>query len=142
MALGPSNVAMRLNVTFQTCLRFDMDEQPIGSAVGRRIAERLRGLGLAALIPENHEDFAWSIDFGDQPGPYLLVGYVGDEDFQWLAQVYSGIGWFGRLRGRSDQKECESIALALHRALTTDETVTSIRWHDGEFSETGWRSEP
>jgi len=133
---------MRLNVTFQTSLPFDMDEQPIGSAVGERISVRLRELGLAASAAENYEDFAWMIEVGGNRAPYLLVGYVGDEQFEWLAQVHTSVGWFGRLRGKSDQNECERIALALHRSLTTDDTITNIKWHDGEFSEVGWSPEP
>jgi len=70
---------MRANVTFKTSILYSKDEQPIGSAVSRHLADRLRDSGVAVAEPDNYEDFAWILETSTgRPAPYLLVGYVGD----------------------------------------------------------------
>jgi hypothetical protein len=131
---------MRLNVTFQTRLPFDIDSQPIGEAVAQDIAVKLRERGVEVAEPDNYEDYSWILESPN--GPYMLVGYVGDGESEWLAQVHSSVGKLGQLFGKTDRPECERIAAALHAVLSGDNQTSSVRWHEGEFSETGWTEQP
>jgi hypothetical protein len=79
---------------------------------------------------------------GTTIGPWVLFGYVGDDEYEWFAQVQSSVGWFGRLLGKSDRAEREQVARILHQLLTSDPTFRTVRWHQGDFAEENWVAEP
>jgi len=134
---------VRHNVTFRSTIPIDVAEQPIGCPVAELIGARLRESGISVSQPENYQDFAWLLEQSDNPkGAYLLVGYVGDGPFEWLAQVHSSIGWLGRRLGRSDTSECDQIAESLQQVLVSSREFSEVRWHEGEFAESGWTPTP
>lgn len=120
----------------------DREARPQGEELASRIVNLLRDHAIDASPPENYDDFAWSSDIrlGDA-NPWLLIGFVGDDDYQWLAQIHSGFSWFGRLLGKSDEAARNVLATTLHDVLSTSAEFTTVRWHEGEFGE-GWSASP
>src|SRR5262249_40787089 len=112
---------MKFNVTFRCALPVDFDKHPGGEELAEFLAMKFRGQGLEIHLEDNYEDFAWLLEFKKRsPAPWLLVGHVGDDVYEWLVQINSGVSWFGRLLGRSDEKLREQVAEELHRILTRD----------------------
>lgn len=130
-------------MTFRSTFPIDAAEQPIGLAVAEFIGTKLCETGVSVTQPENYEDFAWLLEQSDDPkGAYLLLGYVGDGPFEWLAQVQSSVGWLGRRLDRSDASGCNKIAENLQRVLVSNGEFSDVRWHEGEFAEAGWTPTP
>jgi hypothetical protein len=134
---------MKFNVTFRCTLPIDLDKHPTGEELAEFLVAQFCSAGLNIHIDDNSPDYAWSLKFKDRSStPWLLVGYVGDDVYEWLAQINSGVGWFGRLRGRADDALREEVTLKLHDILTSDNNFSHIRWHTGDFGEPGWTPTP
>ena len=126
---------MKHNVTFKSTLKINMDAHPKGEELAMYLYEKLAQKGFMISNFDNYEDFAWSVDIGSAKSkPWLLTGYVGDEDYEWLIQINSGIGIIGKLFGKSDVSECDSIAIKLDEILKAEATFYTIRWHVGDFA--------
>jgi hypothetical protein len=134
---------MKFNVTFRCSLPIDFDKHPAGEELAAYIAAKLSEQGLNFQHIDNHEDFAWELVLKHRsPAPWLLVGYVDDDVYEWLVLIISGTHWFDRLFGRTDQELREAVAKKLHGILTTDPHFSDVRWHQGDFGEAGWTSSP
>lgn len=134
---------MRFNVTFRCSLPIDLEKHPAGEELADYLAAKFQECGLNIHVKDNYDDFAWWLEFADQsPAPWLLVGYVDDDDYQWLVQLHSGVSWLGRLFGRSDDKLREEVAEKLHDIVSKDSNFSTVRWHEGDFSEQGWSATP
>ena len=134
---------MKLNVTFKTKQAIDLEAHPPGEELAQRIAATLRAKGIDVGEIDNHNDFAWSIDcqLGGHK-PWLLVGYVNDDPYDWLALVNSGYGFVAsKLLRKSDLPARERLAVVLNEALAQDTEVHDVRWHQGEFGD-GWSATP
>jgi hypothetical protein len=78
-------------------------------------------------------------------GPADAVGtarYIGDGPAEWLLQINSSVGWLGRLLGRSDVAGRRLFSELLHAVLTGEPAFSDVRWHIGEWSNSGWASAP
>lgn len=134
---------MRSNVTFRSTLLVDFDKHPPGEELANYIAEEMTAGGLKTQVIDNYEDFAWWIESEEElPMPWALLGYVDDGPAQWLIQINSSVSWLGRLFGRSDEEGRRLFTERLQAVLMRDSHFTDIRWHVGEWSESGWSSSP
>jgi hypothetical protein len=134
---------MRFNATFRSTFPVDAEAHPQGKELADFLAERLSRQGIRVFRVVNHDDFAWMIETGTKGGgPFALIGYVGDDDFEWLLQIHSGVGILRRLLGVSDVDLREALARGIHRILAEDQRFSSVRWHEGQFSEFGWSPLP
>lgn len=134
---------MKFNVTFRSSLAVDFDQHPIGEELAEFLIAKLRDNGFNVVLSENSPDYAWELEFDEpSPAPWLLVGYVGDGDYEWLLQINSGISWLGRLLGRSDADLRKATAIKLHEILTNDAQFGEVRWHAGDFADSEWSAHP
>jgi hypothetical protein len=133
---------MKLNVTFLCSLVIDSSQVPRGRELAEYLIAKFLEHGIEIRLVDNYDDFAWWLDVEGQPShPWLLVGFVGDRD-GWLVQIRTGVGWMGRLIGRSDLPVRERVAQKLHAILSADLTFSGVRWHEGDFAEVGWSNAP
>ncbi|SRR5258708_32085840 len=134
---------MHDSVTFRSTVPVDLDRFPPGEELANCIAEKLTCAGLVTKVVDNYEDFAWWIESqADQRMPWVLLGYIGDGPSEWLVTINSSVSWLGRLFGRSDSAGRRLFADSLHALLTGDPHFTEVRWHSGDYQETGWASSP
>ncbi len=134
---------MKFNVTFQSTIAIEYENYPLGKELAQCLTQRLRQKGIEVSEVGSHQDFAWSITTGlAGRGPYLLLGFIGDGVYQWLIQIHSGIGWFGRIAGKSDLVLREKVARELQRILVSEPIFSDIRWHEAAFGDTGWSEAP
>jgi len=135
--------AMRGNVTFRSTVTVDFDKHPPGEELAEYIAEKMTAAGLKTRIIDNYEDFAWWIESEAEQGmPWALLGYIDDDPAEWLLQINSSVGWLGRLFGWSDEEGRRLFTERLQGVLAGDPHFTDIRWHIGEWSDSGWSSSP
>ena len=134
---------MRENVTFCSTFPIEENSHPKGEELARHIYEQLANHGFQISDFDNYDDFAWSCNVAvGRSTPWLILGFVGDEPHEWLLQINSGNGWFGRLIGANDSGARTKIATAIHKILSADSRFTEIRWHVGSFEEPGWATAP
>ena len=134
---------MRSNVTFRSELPIDLDQHPPGEELAKYLAEGMSAAGLKTKVIDNYDDFAWWIESeAETRMPWALLGYVDDGPAQWLIQINSSVGWLGRLLGRSDEPGRRLFTERLNAMLTDDSVFSDVRWHLGEWSDTGWSSRP
>ena len=127
---------MRYNVTFSTSYPIDLDAHPPGEELAMWLSEQLQAAGIPYESVDNSNDYAWSIDSPHKNDrAWLLLGFVDDGDFSWLLQVQSGVSFLGRLLGYGDTPQCDHLAQAIHRVLSSDHRFSSIQWHAGDFAE-------
>jgi hypothetical protein len=133
----------RLNVTFRCSLPFDGKAHPIGEEIAEYFATKFKDMNVPISKVENYDDFAWSMDTTKNGKKlFLLIGYVGDGDYEWLLQIneYSSLlHLFGRKRSQADR---EAVAHAVNAVLRTDNHVSKIRWHVGDFAEENYTDSP
>jgi hypothetical protein len=134
---------MKFNVTFRSTYPVNDEAEPRGQELATFFAERCRHAGIPVEYVDNHEDFAWIIATGHRgKGPYVLLGCLGDEDFEWLAQIISGVGFIGKMFGKSDLAERVQLAHAIHSLLESDQRFSVVRWHEHGYGEKGWSPNP
>lgn len=134
---------MKFNVTFRCTLPVDFDKHPAGEELAEFLAANLREQGLNIHVADNYEDFAWLLEFKESsPTPWILVGHVGEDVYEWLVQITSGVTWLGRLFGRSDKELREKVAEKLHSTIDSHSSFSDIRWHQGDFANAGWTPGP
>jgi hypothetical protein len=134
---------MKFNVTFRCALPIDFNKNPAGEELAEFLAAKFREHGLNIHLEDNYEDFAWELEFKDRsPAPWLLVGYVDDDVYEWLVQINSGVTRIGRLFGRSDEKLREEVAETLHAIIKSASSFSDIRWHQGDFADAGCTPSP
>jgi hypothetical protein len=120
-----------------------MDAHPKGEELAKYIYEKLEQKGLKIFNFDNYDDFAWSVSVGsDKVKPWLLTGYVGDGDYEWLIQINSGVGFFGKLMGKNDFLERDNIATKLDEILKAEAIFSIIRWHEGDFAKGDYSNAP
>ncbi|MFN7892331.1 MAG: hypothetical protein ACK5OC_18690 [Pirellula sp.] len=133
----------RLNVTFRCSLPFDDNAHPIGEEIAEYFAAKFKDMGIHISRVDNYDDFAWSLDTTKNGKKlFLLLGYVGDGDFEWLMQINEYSSFFNLFRRKSLRSEREAIAYAVHAVLNADNHVSKVRWHVGEFSDENYTHEP
>ncbi|QDT07777.1 hypothetical protein K227x_62050 [Rubripirellula lacrimiformis] len=134
----------RLNVTFRCDLPFDDTSHPVGEEVAEYLSRRFSDAGVPITKIGNYEDFAWSMDTKRNGKKlYLLLGFVGDGDDEWLMQINEYASSFWHIFRRNQAlPEREAISLFVDRALQTDENISVIRWHVGDFAEEGYTPSP
>ncbi len=134
---------MRFNVSFRCTLPVILDAHPIGRELADYLAQHLRQAGADVAPPEVYDDSAFIIESGEERnGPYLLLGYVGQKEVEWLVEVHSRFGFVGRLMGRSDMPERKRFALQVHQLLQKNDFFQEVRWHEGDATEAGWTAAP
>lgn len=134
---------MRSNVTFRCKLPIDLDKHPPGEELAEWLAAQMSARGLPTRVIDNYEDFAWWIESeSDMPMPWALLGYIGDGPAEWLIQINSSVGWLGRLLGRSDEAGRRVFSERLQAVLVDEPAISDVRWHVGEWSDSGWTSNP
>ncbi len=134
---------MRCNVTFRCTLPVDLDKHPPGQELAVYIADKMTQSGLKTSVVDNYEDFAWWIESESNQGmPWGLLGYIGDGLAEWLLQINSSVGWFGRLLGWSDEQGRKMFAERLHAVLSSDPSFSDVRWHLAEWDGSEWSSSP
>ena len=134
---------MRGNVTFRSTVPVNLDKHPPGEELAEYLAEKMTAGGLKTRVFDNYEDFAWWIESeAERRMPWALLGYVNDGPAEWLIQINSSVGWLGRLLGRSDKEGCRLFTERLQTMLTSDPQFSDVRWHVGEWSDSGWSSDP
>ena len=130
---------MRFNVTFRCSVPMDLDSTPAGEELAEYLVARFGNHGLNIRVKDTYGDFAWWLEVKDRsPAPCLILGYVGDADYEWLLEM----SWLGRMFGRSDADLREDVALKLHDMLTQDANFSTVRWHEGECSDVDWTPTP
>jgi hypothetical protein len=134
---------MRSNVTFRSTVPVDFDKLPPGEELAEYIAEKMTAAGLKTQVIDNYEDFAWWIESeAERRMPWALLGCAGDDPAEWLIQIIPGVSWLGRLLGRSDDEGRRIFTELLQVVLTGDLHFSDVRWHVGEWSESGWSRSP
>jgi hypothetical protein len=134
---------MRDNVTFRCRLPIDLDKHPPGEELAMYLADKMTQAGLPTRVIDNYNDFAWWLEGeSSPPRPWVLVGYVGDGPAEWLVTINSGVGWLGRVLGRSDEAGRRQFADRLHAVLSADANFSDVRWHVGDWNDSGWSSSP
>ncbi|MCZ2343753.1 MAG: hypothetical protein LC104_18445 [Bacteroidales bacterium] len=134
---------MRRNVTFRSTVPVDLDQHPPGEELAEYIAEKMTATGLKARIVDVYANSAWWIKLeAEQRMPWALLGYINDGPAEWLLQIYSSVGWFGWLLGRSDESERRLFTGRLQALLVGDPHFRDVRWHSGVWSDSGWSSNP
>ena len=134
---------MKFNVTFRSTYPINEVAEPVGEELADYFAEAVRRAGIDVAPIDNYEDFAWIIETGPQKkGPYILLGCIGDGDFEWLAQIYSGIGLIGKLLDNTDVDERANLAHLVHQLLVSDRRFSAIRWHENGYGPEGWSPAP
>ena len=134
---------MRGNVTFRCSLPIDFDKHPPGKQLAEWLAARLSEGGLVTRVIDNYEDFAWWIESeSDLRMPWALLGYIDDGPAEWLLQINSSIGWLGRLIGQSDEAGRRLFSKRLQAVLVGEPAISDVRWHVGEWNDSGWASAP
>jgi hypothetical protein len=134
---------MRGNVTFRSTVPVDFDQHPPGEELAQYIADKMTQSGLKTRVVDNYDDFAWWIESeSEKRMPWALLGYVDDGPAEWLLQINSSVGWLGRLLGRSDEDGRRLFTERLHAVLSNDTCFSDVRWHAGEWGESGWTAGP
>ncbi len=135
---------MRLNVTFRCSLPLDDTAHPVGEELAEYLSRRFSDAGIPITKIDNYEDFAWLMDTTrDGKELFLLLGFVGDGDYQWLMQIdeYASSFWHIFRRNQAIVQR-EALAPIVHQTLQTDENISAIRWHVGDFAEENYTSSP
>ena len=126
----------RFVVTFRSNLQIDSELSPKGEELAEYLHAALVSKSFQVAEVDVHEEFGWSIDLAPRGrAPWLLLGHVGAESYDWLCCVNSGVGWLGRLIGRSDHAERIRLAGAVHEVLTQAPVFSEIVWWKGAFGE-------
>ena len=134
---------MRCNVTFRCALPVDLDKFPPGEELAFYIADKMTQSGLKTSVVDNYEDFAWWIESeSNQRMPWALLGYIGDGVAEWLLQINSSVGLFGRLLGKSDKQGTRVFAERLQAVLSNDPSFSNVRWHLADWGRPDWSSSP
>lgn len=134
---------MKFNVTFQSSFPLDMSKHPEGEELAEYLASLFTRAGVTVTNIDNYEDFAWSLDtVVDGQRLFLLIGYVGDEVYEWLLQVRNYTGLLDMFRRRRIQRACESLSPIVHQVLSSDRYFSNIRWHKGDFAENKYSGTP
>jgi hypothetical protein len=134
---------MRGNVTFRCTLPIDLDKHPPGEELAEWIAARMTEGGLVTRVIDNYEDFAWWIESESATRmPWVLLSYIDDDPADWLLQIISSVGWLGRLLGRSDEDGRRVFTERLQAVLAGNPAFSDVRWHVGEWGDSGWASVP
>lgn len=134
---------MRANVTFRSTVPVDFEKHPPGEELAEYIADRMTASGLKTRVIDNYDDFAWWIESeAELRMPWALLGHIDDGCAEWLLQINSSVGWLGRLLGRSDEEGRRLFTERLQSVLTGDRHFSEVRWHAGEWSDSGWSSSP
>lgn len=134
---------MRANVTFRSTIPVDLDQHPPGEKLAQYIADKMTQSGLKTRVVDNYDDFAWWIESeSEQRMPWALLGFVDDGSAEWLLQINSSVGWLGRVFRRSDEDGRRLFTERLHAILSNDPSFSDVRWHVGEWGESGWTASP
>jgi hypothetical protein len=136
---------VRLNVTFRSALPFDDNAHPYGEELAKYLSEKLTAVGIRITQIDNYNDFAWSLDTTVNEKPlFLLLGHVGDGDYEWLMQInaYNASFWDMFRWSGIAVAERQQLAPLVHAVLAADSTFSKIRWHIGDFAEEGYTAIP
>ena len=134
---------MRLNVTFRCSLAFDDTAHPIGEEFAEYLSQRFSNAGVPISKIDNYNDFAWSMDtIRNGAKLFLLLGFVGDGDFEWLLQINEYSSFWRIFRRNQAIAEREAIAQIVSQTLQADGTISMIRWHVGDFADKNYTSSP
>src|SRR4051794_39515468 len=119
---------MKFNVTFRCSLPIDFEKHPAGEELADYIVAKLGERSLNFRCSENSPDYAWLLETQPETSkPTILIGHVDDGPHEWLAQVQSSVGLFGRMLGRSDQAVQEQIAKSMHDIFKSDSHFSDVR---------------
>jgi hypothetical protein len=135
---------MKLNVTFKSTLSVDMTAHPIGEELAEYLADRFSQRGITVEKIDNYEDFAWSLDITvDNKKLFLLLGYVGDGNYEWLLQIdeYKTSFW-DLFRKNVALQQRRNLAPKVHEILASDAHINTIRWHEGYFAKEEYSDRP
>lgn len=133
----------RLNVTFRCSLPFDDKAHPIGEEIAEYFAAKFQDMDIPISRVDNYDNFAWSMDTTKNGKKlFLVLGYVGDGDYEWLLQINEYSSLLNLFRRNRSQAEREAVAHALNAVLRADSHVSKIRWHVGDFAEENYTDAP
>ena len=134
---------MRHNVTFRSSFPLDQSAHPVGEELAKYIYSKLSEQNFVLSDFDNYGDFAWSANVSIEGSkPWILTGYVGDDDYEWLLQINTGVGFFKKLFGKSDEDKRNRIAEAVDGLLKNEQHFSVIRWHLGDFSQGDYSDKP
>ncbi len=122
-------------------MTIDPHAHPPGEELAEFLWEQFNEDG-TELYLDNWRDCGWSLSTGKTSGVLIAIMRRQDDASLWLAQVQSGIGWIGRLVGRSDREEQEGLTRILHCILDRSEQFTDIKWREGDFLAPDWTPTP
>lgn len=104
------------------------DEFP-GRDLAEFIAERLRQKNYAVNSVEYEEPwFSVNVVSGSIEYP-LMVSHSAMEDDYWEVSCPRTLGFFARLRGKSEDAELQNVVNALDEILQDEETITDVKWY-------------
>lgn len=127
---------IKLNVTFKSTLAVDMSAHPIGEELAKHLANQFTQAGITIEKIDNYEDFGWSLDTTVRNKKlFLLLGYIGDGDYEWLLQInkYKSSFW-DLFRKNAALQEQRNLALKVHETLASDSHINTIKWHKGYYA--------
>jgi hypothetical protein len=88
-------------------------------------------------------DYQWNIRWkNDRHAPSIMVGRISDNNYEWILQIESNVGWFSRLIGKSDTVPRDNLTLHIAEILKNNDMFTDIRWHQEYFADEGWSNSP
>jgi hypothetical protein len=129
-----SNQIIKNHVRFKGQFKKEFKDEFPGRDLAEFITERLRQENCVVNSVEYTEPwFTVNVVSGSIEYP-LMVSHSAMEGDYWEISCPRTLGFFARLRGKSEDAELQSVVNALDEILQDEETITDIKWY-GDYSD-------
>ena len=110
------------------------DDRVPGRDLAELVAAGLREQGLGVDGPSCDEPFFVVSCRSGEVRYQVLCGLLEpkERDSVWIVECPRTLGWWARLRGRSEEAELTRVVTALHEVFTASPRVRQVRWFDDD----------
>ena len=123
-----STHAIKNHVRFKGRFKKELKDEFPGRDLAEYIADRFRQKDFAVNSVEYEELwFTVNVVSGSIEYPLMVSPSATEEDL-WEISCPRTLGFFSRIRGKSEDAELQNLVNALDEILQDDETITDIKW--------------